>query len=339
MATIKDIARITGYSIGTVSRVMNHHQDVSDKARKEIEHVIEEQGYQPNANAKLLKQTHTSSITVFIKSTCNIFLNGMLENIQSMLKQAGEEVRVVFMDENSDEVLAAKRICHDNHPRGLLFLGADLDHFRHEYEEMGVPAVLVAADGNGLHIDSLSSYCTDDDAGARAAAEYLIDHGHRHIGLLGGVDPDVQGQVAYKRYHGLSRCLKEHNLSFVRSRQYIPCEFSLEGGYEAGKNLLHTFPEVTAVFCMSDTVAIGAMRAFSEAGRRIPEDISVIGFDGIDYSQFTVPRLTTVCQDTETIVRSSVNDLLMRIKTDAPSRHSMVPFHIVEGESVCQHSK
>ena len=243
------------------------------------------------------------------------------------------------MDENSDEVLAAKRICHDNHPRGLLFLGADLDHFRHEYEEMGVPAVLVAADGNGLHIDSLSSYCTDDDAGARAAAEYLIDHGHRHIGLLGGVDPDVQGQVAYKRYHGLSSCLKEHNLSFVRSRQYTPCEFSLEGGYEAGKNLLHTFPEVTAVFCMSDTVAIGAMRAFSEAGRRIPEDISVIGFDGIDYSQFTVPRLTTVCQDTETIVRSSVNDLLMRIKTDAPSRHNMVPFHIVEGESVCQLSK
>lgn len=339
MATIKDIARITGYSIGTVSRVMNHHQDVSDKARKEIEQVIEEQGYQPNANAKLLKQTHTNSITVFIKSTCNIFLNGMLENIQSMLKQAGEEVKVVFMDENSDEVLAAKRICHDNHPRGLLFLGADLDHFRHEYEEMGVPGVLVAADGNGLHIDSLSSYCTDDDAGARAAAEYLIDHGHRHIGLLGGVDPDVQGQVAYKRYHGLSSCLKEHNLSFVRSRQYSPCEFSLEGGYEAGKNLLHTFPEVTAVFCMSDTVAIGAMRAFSEAGRRIPEDISVIGFDGIDYSQFTVPRLTTVCQDTETIVRSSVNDLLMRIKTDAPSRHNMVPFHIVEGESVCQLSK
>lgn len=338
MATIKDIARITGYSIGTVSRVMNH-QDVSDKARKEIEQVIEEQGYQPNANAKLLKQTHTNSITVFIKSTCNIFLNGMLENIQSMLKQAGEEVRVVFMDENSDEVLAAKRICHDNHPRGLLFLGADLDHFRHEYEEMGVPGVLVAADGNDLHIDSLSSYCTDDDAGARAAAEYLIDHGHRHIGLLGGVDPDVQGQVAYKRYHGLSSCLKEHNLSFVRSRQYTPCEFSLEGGYEAGKNLLHTFPEVTAVFCMSDTVAIGAMRAFSEAGRRIPEDISVIGFDGIDYSQFTVPRLTTVCQDTETIVRSSVNDLLMRIKTDAPSRHNMVPFHIVEGESVCQLSK
>lgn len=339
MATIKDIARITGYSIGTVSRVINHHQDVSDKARKEIEQAIEEQGYQPNANAKLLKQTHTNSITVFIKSTCNIFLNGMLETIQSMLKQAGEEVKVVFMDENSDEVLAAKRICHDNHPRGLLFLGADLDHFRHEYEEMGVPGVLVAADGNGLHIDSLSSYCTDDDAGARAAAEYLIDHGHRHIGLLGGVDPDVQGQVAYKRYHGLSSCLKEHNLSFVRSRQYSPCEFSLEGGYEAGKNLLHTFPEVTAVFCMSDTVAIGAMRAFSEAGRRIPEDISVIGFDGIDYSQFTVPRLTTVCQDTETIVRSSVNDLLMRIKTDAPSRHNMVPFHIVEGESVCQLSK
>ena len=121
MTTIKDIARLSGYSIGTVSRVINHRQDVSEEARQIIEKVIEEENFQPNSNAKMLKQTITSNIAVLVKGTQNVFLEGILERIQEYLRTFGEYVSVSFLDEFTNEVETAAQICSERDSKRIIF--------------------------------------------------------------------------------------------------------------------------------------------------------------------------------------------------------------------------
>ena len=104
MTTIKDIARLSGYSIGTVSRVINHHPDVSEEARVKVEQVIREQNFQPNSNAKQLKQQSNSAVTIIVKGYENMFFEGILEQVQAILRDSGEEVAVAFLDEYANEV-------------------------------------------------------------------------------------------------------------------------------------------------------------------------------------------------------------------------------------------
>ena len=199
MATIKDIARLSGYSIGTVSRVINHQKDVSEKARTEIEKVVRELDYHPNANAKLLKQTTASAVTVVIKGTSNIFLNSILERIQTCLAEYQEDVNIVFANESDNEVRIASRINRDNHPKGIIFLGADLDNFQGITGLDEVPLVIAAANGSRLGMANLSSFCTDDFAAGRCAGEAFLKHGHKKIAVIGGYDADSPEQVSSSR--------------------------------------------------------------------------------------------------------------------------------------------
>ena len=130
MTTIKDIARLSGYSIGTVSRVINQHPDVSEEARKKVEEVIRREGYQPNSNAKLLKQRSTSSITVLVKGRMNIFFGSIIEHIQTELRESGEEAIVEYIDDFDNEVLSAIQLCNERKPKGLIFLGGNIEYFR-----------------------------------------------------------------------------------------------------------------------------------------------------------------------------------------------------------------
>jgi LacI family transcriptional regulator len=334
MATIKDIANKTGYSIGTVSRVINNHPDVSEKARKIIQTVIDEENFRPNSNAKLLKQTIPSSIIIYVKGTHNIFLEGLLEKIQKALRDHGESAGVVFLDESADEVKTAIREEAEKHPKGLIFLGGSADNFRKHFASVHAPSVLVTGNASDMHYDNLSSFSTDDYDGSAAAAELLIRFGHQKIGVLGGHLSVEKGKITSPRLKGFADTLAEHNIPFNARRQFTASRFSMEDGYEAMKKLLKKFPGITAVFAHSDMIAVGAMRAIHDAGKRIPEDISLIGYDGIEYSDYTVPRIATIRQDTDTLSRRSVEDLLMRISYSTPPVHETVQFEVLEKESV-----
>ena len=130
MTTIKDIAKISGYSISTVSRVLNNRADVSEKAREKIEKVIRELNYQPNENARMLKQTVSSDISVIVRGNKSIFLESILEEIQIRMGKHGESVNVQFIGETDDEVATAVQIGQYLKPKGFIFLGGSADHFR-----------------------------------------------------------------------------------------------------------------------------------------------------------------------------------------------------------------
>ena len=339
MTTIKDIARLSGYSIGTVSRVINHRQDVSEEARQIIEKVIEEENFQPNSNAKMLKQTITSNIAVLVKGTQNVFLEGILERMQEYLRTFGEYVSVSFLDEFTNEVETAAQICSERNPKGIIFLGGNLHFFEEGFSRITVPSVLVTETAAGLGFDNLSSFTTDDSEAAGMAVDYLIRRGHTHIGIIGGSASGEKGEVGTRRLQGAVKRLKESGIPFDQDKQFCSCRFAMKDGYDAALRMLKKDSEITGIFALSDTVAVGVLRALRDRDIRIPEDISLIGYDGIEHVKYTIPRLATVKQDRDALAKKAVDDLLLRINYSRSAVHGTVPFRVLAGESIADLNK
>lgn len=329
--TIKDIARESGYAVGTVSRVLNHQSGVSDTAREKILAVVEKYHYQINNNAKHLKQQASNGIAVVVKGTQNMLFASIVEQMQGLIRQRGFASLIYYIDESANEVEQAIQICRERRPMGILFLGSNLENFRAGFSPVTVPCVLVTNSAVGLSYDNLSSVSTDDKAAAEAAVEHLLALGHRDIGILGGKTEESGPAAA--RLSGCLSAFARHDVPFDLRRQYESARFGLISGYQAMEHLLGRMPDLTAVFAMSDVMAVGAIRAIQERGLTIPQDISVVGFDGIDLVRYLTPQLTTVRQSRERIARRSVEILLQRLHTPLPAVHEVIPFRLLDGES------
>ena len=329
--TIKDIARLSGVGVTTVSRVLNDHPDVSEETRRRVLAVVAEQGFQPNTNARHLKQQTSASIAIIVKGTMNMLFAELMERCQQLLQDAGQNAAVYYLDEDANEVVYAVQLCRERKPLGILFLGGDLEFFQAEFGHITVPCVLLTNSAQELSFPNLSSLTTDDEEAAYRVVRYLADQGHRDIGLLGGNWSCTQ--ISYRRVLGCQRAFDELSLPFD-ARRCEPCRYSFSDAYDTTKRLLGRCPELTALFCVSDVMALGAIRAIHDLGRRVPEDISVVGYDGIPLSRFSLPRLTTVRQDTQQLARQGVDLLLRNLQRPRPPVHEVAPFQLIAGESV-----
>ena len=330
--TIKDIAQLSGYGVGTVSRVLNSRLDVSEEARKRVLEVVAEHQFRPNTNAKHLKQQTKSNIAILVKGTQNMLFADILEQIQALLRESKREAAVYYLDEDANEVSYAARLCRERRPQGILFLGGDLDFFKTGFSEISVPCVLLTNTAQELNFPNLSSLTTDDAAAASCAVDHLIDQGHRHIGVLGG--NWSCSQISYRRILGCKDSFFSHDLPFDQEQQCEPCRYSMAEAYAATRRLLERNPKLTAIFAMSDVIAIGAIRALFDRGLRVPEDISVIGYDGLASANFSVPRLTTIRQDSRRLAERGAKILLEHLECPAAPVHELVPFVLLHGESV-----
>ena len=330
--TIKDIARLSGFGVATVSRVLNNHPDVSGETRRWVLAVVEENGFQPNNNAKRLKQQAGNSVLILVKGTQNMLFAGLVERLQALLGENDQDASVHYLDEDGDEVGYALRLCRERKPPGILFLGGDLDRFRQGFGAITVPCVLLTNTAQGLGFGNLSSLTTDDRAAAAQVIGFLAEKGHRHIGVLGG--NWACPQISYRRLLGCRERMEQLGLPFEET-QCEPCRYSMADAYEAARRLLGRCPELTAIFAMSDVMATGAIRAIRDLGRRVPEDVSVVGYDGVPISDYLVPRLATVRQDTQLLAQRGVELLLRSIRRpDSSPVHDVVPFRLIPGESV-----
>ena len=334
MTTIKDIARISGYSIGTVSRVINNRTDVSDEAREKINEIIRERNYHPNSNARKLKQVMSSEVSIIVRGSKNVFFESILEEIQVRMRGYEESANVQFIGETDDEVAAAVRIGQYVKPKGIIFLGGYLDTFREEFSQISLPCVLVTVGAQDLGFDNLSSFTTDYHDAGKCAAEKLLSNGHTRIGILGGYLTDYSSGIRNGKISGAVEVLKRNGIEFDFDKDYEPCPYSAEGGYKAAEKLLRRSPDLTAIFGVSDSIALGAIRALKDMNLRVPEDLSVIGFDGLNSVNYTIPRLSTIRQDTAMLAKKSVDDLLMRITYGSEAVHEVIPYEYIEGESV-----
>ena len=230
MKTIKDIAELSGYSVGTVSRVINNHPDVSPSTRAKIEEIIAEHKFQPNSNARLLKGNAGSAIAILVKGITNVFFESILEKMQNIFKSSGEDISVMFLDERSNEVETAIQVCAERKPKGIVFLGGNLKYFRERFSEITIPCVLVTVDASDLPFENLSSFTVNDISGAEDAVGYLIRNGHRKIGIVGGSLNTDDGQVSSLRLTGALKKLEENGIGFS-DEDYEPSRFSMAEGY------------------------------------------------------------------------------------------------------------
>lgn len=331
--TIKDVAKATGYGIGTVSRVINNHPDVSEKAREKILKVIDEMGYEPNENAKMLKSRNGNVFGVIIKGNRSMLFADMLEVIQAALETIHENVSIDYIDEDADEVEEALHMSRLISPRGIFFLGANLSNYDDRFDQIRVPCVILSADARNLtRYSNLSSVFVDDQQAAYEMMKYIVSEGHRTIGILGGALAPTQ--MSYYRMKGCLQCLEEENISFSLEENYGVCRYSMEDGYRAAKKLLSGNHSLTAVLCFSDTIALGAVRAVRDMGLRVPEDVSVVGFDGIEMARYSVPRITTIDQNAAAIAQKGVEIMLMKSHYPGSGEHVLIPHSFSAGESV-----
>ena len=332
MVTIKDIARESGYSISTVSRVLNNRNDVSPDAKRKIEEVVTRFRFVPNNNAKQLKQNNSKAIGVLVKGISNMLFASIVEEIHKMIEKTGYTLVVSYLDEDADEVEQAILLCRERKPLGLLFLGGNPAYFKKEFAGVDVPCVMVSNQAIGLDFDNLSSVATDDVAAAKCAVDALFDAGHRRIGILGG--NVLKSHTSHQRFRGCEQSFAAHGEELDADRCYEKVHFSFDSAYRGMNRLIEKYPDLTAVFAMSDVMAIGAVRALRDWGYRIPEDISVIGFDGTPLAEYYNPKLTTIKQQYQTLATRSVEILFGQIELKKDALHEIVPFEFVSGESV-----
>ena len=329
--TIKDLAAITGYAVGTVSRALNDHPNVSDKARKTILQAAKEHGFQLNVNAKQLKQTSSNNILVIVKGTGNEFFAEMLEYLHPLIAKTRYQLVVDYLDEDLNEVIRAVQLCREKKPLGILFLGGNAENFTADFDKIDIPCVEVTNDASGLHYPNLSSVTTDDREAARCAIDTLVARGHRKIAIIGG--DKTSSDISRLRLEGCLQSFREHGIAFDPQRDYRGVRFSCEDGYNATRSLLEK-GDYSAIFAFSDLMAIGALRALWETGKRVPEDVSVMGLDGLSLGKYLVPQLSTVRQDFRAIALRSVDILLSTIENGTCARHETVPFQVQCRESI-----
>ena len=331
VVTIRDIAREAGVSVSTVSRVLTGKPDVSAATGDRVQAVVDRYHFEVNRHAQYLKQVDTCTIGVVVKGRDNVLFATMLELVQTAVVEAGFRTAVRYLDEDDDglEAVEAERLASEFKPRGVIVLGGDLRHEGTLQRRVGVeiPAVVLTTQLCCRELPLVSSVSVDDAAAGRMAVAHLIANGHRVIGVISG-NPDTS-EMSHHRLQGAKDALRDAGLAL--DGRVALARYSLESGYQAAIELVGAHPDITALYAMSDLMALGAIRALADLGRRVPDDISVIGHDGIALGSYTLPRLTTLRQPQEEIVRQG----LARLLDDAtPAASIIVPVELVPGESV-----
>lgn len=329
--TIKDIARESGCSVSTVSRALNNHPDVSKQAKEAIARVVEQNSFVLNNTARMLKQQQSRNIIIVVKGTTNLFYTMIVEKMQSLISDRGYHVIVHYLDEDVDGVRVAIQLCRERKPLGLIFLGGSMEHFQKGFAQIEPPAVLVTALNEALEFGNLSSVSIDDVKAGRAAIDYLMSCGHRRIGIIGG-NPKLSF-ISLQRLKGSEMSYEAHGVAFDAD-WYQKASFRFDSAYRATKKLLARHPDLSALFCMSDVMAIGAMRALADLGLHVPADVSVVGFDGIELGQFYNPRLTSIAQPHVELAEKSVALLVGNIEQQRENRNITLDFKLTAGASV-----
>ncbi|GHT85175.1 catabolite control protein A [Bacteroidia bacterium] len=323
---IFDIAKIANVGTSTVSRVINDHPNVSAKTREHVLNVIKEHGYIPNNSARNLSATSSNAIVVIVSGVNNPLFARMLFIIQTILAKNQYSMilhnHILGVDEDIMDISLS--LYKEKRPKGILFLGGYFDENHQKLGLLEVPVVMATATIHAECDRSLfSSFTIDDEREAFRVANSIINSGHKRIGMIGNIE---------LRANGFNKALQAHGLSAETISIDNEVAFSYESGYVAAKKLLES-GSYSCIFCHSDILAIGAMKAIHEKGLRIPDDISIIGFDGIEASEYTNPTLATVNQPSDEIARRSVSALLNTIITEEHYGHLVLPAKFVNGES------
>lgn len=329
--TIRDIARKAGVGVSTVSRVLNGRPDVSEETRRRVMDVVNSCGFVQNDNARFLKRSRTGFSAIIVRGRRNMFLSSIAEQMLDFAQRSKTPYLIEYIDEEADEFDALRKLYAERAARGFIILGSRLDERTETIRKLGVPCVFATVDASATGLEIASSVSIDDRAATRAMTEELIALGHRRIAVFGG-NPDGNDPFSL-RYQGVLDSLTAHCIPFDPAQRYVQTRFTLDGAYDSARRYFIRPRDITAVMCMSDTIATGVIRALADIGLRVPQDISVTGFDGTQMARFYIPSIATVRQPIEHIARESV-ELLHNMLEGEQAQCIKVGFELIMGESL-----
>jgi DNA-binding LacI/PurR family transcriptional regulator len=323
-----DVARLAGVSHQTVSRVLNDHPNVREQTRLRVRAAIAELGYRPNRAARVLATGRSEVIGVLAQSSTLYGPASMLSAFEQAAAAYGFGVSVGSVRSLDRETVADAVNRHlDNRVAGLVII-APVVSANEALDDMpdGVP--LVTIDGDPERAAGLVT--VDQEAGGYAATRHLLDAGHRTVWHVPGPTDwfDSRGRVA-----GWRRALEEAGLEVP---PVIQADWSAASGYKAGQ-MLARMPEVTAVFTANDHLALGVLRALHERGRRVPHDVSLVGFDDVPEAEFYTPPLTTVRPDFDAVAAAALALLLEQLDSGELSQERRtIPPMLIPRDSVAR---
>ena len=301
-----DVARLAGVSHQTVSRVLNDHPNVRDQTRRRVQAAIAELGYRPNRAARVLV-TGTSQVIGVVAQSSTLY--GPIATLNSLAQAAlqhgftvsVESVRALDPQSLSDAIDRHR----DQRVAGLVVI-APVESANAALDDIPADSPLVTIDGDPRRPNGLVT--VDQEAGAHAATRYLMEAGHQTVWHVSGPGDwfDSQGRIA-----GWQRALREAGAEIP---PVMAADWFASSGYQAGQ-ILGRMSEVTAVFAANDHLALGILRALNERGKRVPADISVIGFDDVPEAAYFIPPLTTIRPDFDEVAAASIDLLLDQVRS------------------------
>ena len=328
---ITDVARLANVSVSTVSRVLNDHPDVSPATKARVKEVIDKYSYVPNNSARSLKQDSVCAVGVLIKGITNPFFSRMIEVMENEFSENNYSMILHQVQHSENEADAAIRLVKEKKPRGLIFLGGNFEQSQQKLNRIGVPFVLTTITAlKNVDRGCFSSVTIDDYTEAYRVIDRICRAGHRRIGMIAFNQRDKS--ISRLRLDGYLAALRDNKIAVDDDFIDYADNYSMEAGYRSAERLLKR-ADFTCLFCISDSLAIGACRAIKDAGRRIPEDISVVGFDGIEMAKYYIPSLATVRQPDIEMAQASVRIILDCMDRKKPHQHMQFRADFIEGES------
>ncbi len=312
--TVADIAREAGVSMMTVSRVINHKGDVSAATRQRVQEIIDRLNYRPSGIARSLATQHTGTLGLVIPDISNPFFADVARGAEHIAYAEGYSIFLCNTEEDPQRELAVVQSLEEKRVDGVVLISRlqppqIYDVLKHLPAAVLINQRLDRKNGS----TTVGTVRLDDAAGGQLATQHLLDRGHRAIGLLAGPATSFSGQA---RSNGYQQALLAASLS-PNPTWKSHCPPTVEGGQVAARALLLAQPQLTALFCFNDLVAVGALQACAELGRRVPEDLAVVGYDDVPLAALVTPALTTCHAPRYELGAEAVRLLLEQIRNDA----------------------
>jgi LacI family transcriptional regulator len=288
MATIYEVSKLAGVSLATVSRVINKNSRVSDKTRQKVEQAMKELGYRPNSIAQSLASNSTNSVGILVSELHGSFFGEMMAGIEAELRAAGKHVIITTgHSEEEKEKDGIEFLISRNCDAIILHVEAVTDDYLINLSKGKIPVYLISR-----LVDDLKQSCIslDNELGGYLATQAVIEQGHKDIAYIAG--PKLKADST-DRFAGHMRALSEYNIA-VNEELYFEGDFRETGGSDGLKQFLDNKQIFTALVCGNDEMASGAITYAREQGLSLPKDLSIIGFDNINFARHTYPKLTTI---------------------------------------------
>ena len=330
---IRDIARISGVGVSTVSRVLNNHPDVKESTRENVLRVIKESNYVPNNSARILKQNNTKNIGVLVKGVFNPFFSELMNVIGSKIN---EHKYTMILQQNDyvleQEVESIISFVKEKRLQGIICLGGNfIDLDDDSFKNIDVPIILTSVNTvSPLGKDKYSTVGINNLQSSYDATNYLIKKGQKNIALMIGEKNDFC--VSWWRYKGYIKALKDNNIE-PNDDNLIIGDYDSKIAYEVTLDFLKKRKDITAIFAISDVMAMGVAKAVTDSGLTVGKEISIVGFDGMNISRYYNPGITTVKQPIEEMAIKSVEILFDLLKNKCENQHILLDTELIERES------